>query len=141
MTHPVKQPAGVEVPKYHTSEYAGRTHCSFFVEGKPVPKGRPRFNTRTGRAYTPASTVEWETTVAWHARIAMGSKGRLIGAVTVSLNFYGANPLADVDNLAKACLDAMNEIVYADDRQVKYTTIERTTDDPRLGVDITVKEL
>jgi len=33
---------------------------TFDVMGSPVPKGRPRFSRKSGRAYTPAKTAEAE---------------------------------------------------------------------------------
>ena len=39
---------------------------SFTVLGEPTGKGRPRFNTQSGRAYTPKKTVNYETWVKWN---------------------------------------------------------------------------
>lgn len=139
MQSPVKKSAGVEVLK--TSEQAGRTSVSFFVTGRPIPKGRPRFNTKTGNAYTPATTVEWETTVGWTAKAAMAAKGRLLGTLSARLTFYGARANADIDNLIKAVLDGCNRIVYADDKQVMFVDAERSDEKHRTGVLIEIKEL
>ena len=46
----------------------------FFVPGKPVGKGRPRF-TRSGNTFTPEKTRAYEAAVAWECRKAM--KGKL----------------------------------------------------------------
>lgn len=35
----------------------------FTVLGEPKGKGRPRFSTQTGRAFTPKQTVNYETLV------------------------------------------------------------------------------
>ena len=88
-----------------------------FVEGPPVPKGRPRV-TRNGHAYTPARTVAWEETVAWNTRNAMDGRAPFQGPLQVELTFYGGRANADLDNLCKAVLDAMNKVVYEDDKQI-----------------------
>lgn len=88
----------------------------FFIPGKPVPKGRPRFG--HGRAYTPQRTLDWENVVAWTARVAC--KEPLEGKLFVTLGFHGANGNADVDNLAKAVLDGLQGICFANDRQVVH---------------------
>ena len=41
----------------------------FTVPGRPVPKERPRFNRKTGRAYTPPRTQAAQANVGWYARI------------------------------------------------------------------------
>ena len=38
------------------------------IPGEPVGKGRPRFNRRTGRPFTPAKTVEFEKRIGWLTR-------------------------------------------------------------------------
>lgn len=113
---------------------------TFTVPAKPVAKARPRF-TLTGHAYTPKTTRDFERLVAACARCAMAStgEGRATGALRVWLEFYytppkswtkakqaevlaaGALPKTtkpDVDNLAKAVLDAMNGVVFEDDNQI-----------------------
>lgn len=108
----------------------------FTVPGQPVGKGRPRV-TRSGHAYTPQKTRDAEAWIAQHAKQAMGPARPLEGPVSSQLAFivpvpaswskrrreqaarqevYPAKP--DIDNLAKAVLDACNGIVYQDDTQV-----------------------
>ena len=112
----------------------------FIVPLRPVAKGRPRF-TRTGHAYTPKATADYEQAVAAYARRAMAEIGekKATGAVNVWLTFYYAPPKSwtkaqqlkcaeagslpkttkpDVDNLVKAVLDGMNGIVFEDDNQI-----------------------
>ena len=112
----------------------------FFIPGQPVSKGRPRFTVRpakTGtfaRAYTPAKTRAYETTVAQYAKIAI--RKPLDGPVRVDLVFTMPIPQSlsktrqkaligqphakkpDLDNLIKSCFDPLNGIAWADDSQV-----------------------
>lgn len=39
----------------------------FFIHGKPVGKGRPRFDGRTHRMYTPAKTAKYERAISAEA--------------------------------------------------------------------------
>lgn len=90
----------------------------FVVEGNPVPKARPRIG--RGKAYTPARTAAWEQTIGWKARERMAIEGRELFTmpVRVDMTFCYGNGGADLDNLVKAVLDALNGVVWEDDVQV-----------------------
>ena len=110
---------------------------TFCVYGPPQGKARPRF-TKTGRAYTPAKTADYETEIRDMAKFAMGSSKPLETPVAVFCYVTVGIPASltkkrlhavldgserplkkpDLDNVAKAFLDAMNGIVYMDDKQV-----------------------
>jgi len=114
---------------------------NYMVEGKPVPKGRPRFAKR-GKfvsTYTPTkTTVDYETIIKEAAQKARGSSEHVQTPVTVAIYITVPGPTTyskkrteaclsgserpikkpDIDNIAKCFLDAMNEIVYLDDTQV-----------------------
>jgi Holliday junction resolvase RusA-like endonuclease len=108
----------------------------FSVEGDPVGKQRPRF-TKTGRTYTPKKTTDYESAIRAQAKSAMGSAEPLETPVAVYIYINHAIPASyskkrkeaclnrlerpkkpDLDNCAKAYLDAMNGVVYKDDVQV-----------------------
>jgi len=116
---------------------------SLTVSGAPVPKGRPKFTANGGfaKAYTPKKTRSYESTIAQCVRSAMveQSVGAVFeGAVKVRIKAFfpipksaskrvreameqGVVPMLgrkDVDNVAKAILDAMNGVAYLDDGQV-----------------------
>lgn len=107
---------------------------SFTVDGRPVPKGRPRV-TRHG-TYTPKSTQIFESAIraAWLER---GEKPFADGeALDVMVNAYFSIPSGtpkrkrdglhltpylkrgDIDNIIKSVLDALNGIAYKDDSAV-----------------------
>ena len=110
---------------------------TFTVYGDPQGKARPRF-TRQGRAYTPAKTAGYEAEIRQMAAAAMGSSEPLETPVSVfcyvTLPIPSSTPKKrlsafldgserplkkpDLDNVAKAFLDAMNGVVYQDDKQV-----------------------
>ena len=111
----------------------------FNVPGNPVGKQRARYAKRGNfvQTYTPEKTRTYETLIREHAQQAMGSSEALETPVTVYLYITHAVPSSyskkrkeaclnrferpkkpDLDNVAKAFMDAMNGIVYLDDVQV-----------------------
>jgi len=100
---------------------------AFTVEGRPVPKGRPRFG--NGHAYTPAKTRAYENAVQWAAAAQLAGKpcpAFPTGDVKLTITAYlfgKARP--DIDNVVKAISDALNSIAYTDDRQVAWIDARR----------------
>lgn len=91
----------------------------FTVPGKPVPKGRPRVM-RGGWTFTPKKTKQQENLiqiVALARRQAL-KLAVLGGSFRLQVICYGANKLADWDNLGKLVSDALNGVFWVDDRQV-----------------------
>lgn len=103
---------------------------TIWVEGRPVPKGRPRM-TRRGRVFTPQSTIDRERLIAqtWLDAGFPVIEGPV--SVTVELVQEGewitVTPLeegrasklrGDVDNYAKLALDGLNGVAYPDDKKV-----------------------
>ena len=112
----------------------------YTVYGEPVGKGRPRFAKRGNfvSTYTPLKTKTYEDEIRMMAKAAMGSSEPLETPVTVAIYIRVGIPASfskqkrkdaiegilkptkkpDADNVLKCFLDAMNEIVYLDDKQV-----------------------
>ena len=108
---------------------------TFEILGAPVAKGRPRM-TRSGHAYTPQKTRDYE---AW-VRLCWRHAGRPMSLqpLQVKLGFYLPIPKSyskkqreaalagvllptkkpDIDNLVKAVLDGLNGLAYQDDKQI-----------------------
>lgn len=99
---------------------------SFEVPGEPIGKGRPRFNTKTGHAYTPAATTKAENAVAWECKRQVAEVEFPIsdGLIAIELRFYSssneANPAGrtDIDNLQKLVMDALNKVAWDDDWRI-----------------------
>lgn len=117
----------------------------FVVEGNPIPKARPRVVLRPGRkaaAYTPNQTKAWERDIEWVARGVMDGDEPLAGPLAVELAFYRGNEIGcDVDNLAKAVLDALNGVCYGDDAQVDEMHLYRAVDRDRPRVEVEIWQL
>lgn len=117
-----------------------RPLLSFWVEGSPVPKARPRVV--NGETYTPKRTKTWEWFVAQHAQIAMMDVDAdiLSDPLSVTLHFFYGGGRADLDNLVKAVLDALNRVVWEDDVQVEAlrARVYRKIPKARQGVRVTI---
>jgi Holliday junction resolvase RusA-like endonuclease len=75
------------------------------VDGKPVPKGRPKF--WKGRAVTPPERVEFEERVAaaWKATYGDLSLGGALQAFLYFGSFWHSR--TDIDNFVKSALDGL----------------------------------
>lgn len=135
-------------------------HVMFNVDCNPVGKGRPRFRRQGNfvRTYSDKKTLDFEDLVRQAAIRAMGSSEPLETPVAVycyvriapasswtkkrlqaCLNGFERPKKPDIDNLAKAALDAMNAVVYKDDAQVVSLHATKKYDiNP--GIEILVKE-
>ena len=109
--------------------------------GKPLPKGRPRVV--KGRAYTDPVTRAYESKL----RMAMAMEASRAswtippGDVVVDIVLrFGSAVHGDVDNCAKAILDAAQGVLMANDKCVRSLYIERewaTAERPE-GITVTV---
>lgn len=109
------------------------------VHGRPVPKGRPRFDPRSGRAYTPKETAAWERTIKRTATLVSGGK-RIDGEVSVDvLIVHPDRRHGDVDNYVKAVLDACQGVLFGDDKCVCAITARRKYDNEHPRVEVCVR--
>ena len=111
------------------------------INCKPLPKGRPRVV--NGRAHTDAKTRAYETMLrANFAAAAHFDKWTIpSGDVVVDIVLrFGSAVHGDVDNCAKAILDAAQGVLMANDKCVRSLYIERewaTAERPE-GITVTV---
>jgi crossover junction endodeoxyribonuclease RusA len=115
----------------------GSDTVEFFVPGKPAPQGSKRAfrNQHSGRIQLTESSKTvgpWRERVALTAHNEMGGRPLMGGAVSVLLDFVLPRPTStpktratppavkkpDLDKLARAVLDAITDVVIADDSQV-----------------------
>lgn len=118
------------------------------VEGKIRGKQRPRFNTETGRVFTPKETITYEN---WIKSCYIEQCGEYLeGAIKASIYVYYKIPKSytkkrvqairegkemplktpDADNCAKIVLDSLNSIAYRDDSQiVSLIVVKRWTEE------------
>ena len=116
----------------------------FIVPGEVVPKGRPRF-TRSGHAFTPKRTTDYETKVkSYYVTEYPYGKAFEDESLEIVLNVYMALPKSiskkkrdhmlcyefptkrpDLDNLLKSVCDALNGVAYNDDSQIVMATVNK----------------
>lgn len=131
----------------------------FVVMGVPKGKGRPRM-TRSGHTYTPNDTVQYENLVKtcfvekypdWVPSEEV-IQASIIAYYPIPKSFSAKKlrmikegdllpaKKPDLDNIAKAILDSLNNIAYKDDSQVCQLTMLKQYDD-RPRVEVTLKEV
>jgi Holliday junction resolvase RusA-like endonuclease len=119
----------------------------FTIPGTPVGKGRPKF-ARRGKfvsTYTPEKTANYENLVKLYAGKAMGSTEPYQCALSAMIQLFVVPPASwsnkkreqalkhelhptskpDIDNVIKGIFDAMNEIVFVDDKQIVQLYVEK----------------
>lgn len=134
---------------------------AFVIPGTPVGKGRPKFARRGAfvTTYTPEKTANYENLVKLAAAEAMQGRAIIDGAVAVAIALFVTPPASwsqkkqraalehvtmptskpDVDNVIKGIFDAMNDIVFRDDKQVVDLSVQkRYAEIPRAFVKVTV---
>lgn len=137
------------------------TDYIFRVVGDPVGKGRPRFNTKTGRAYTPDKTAHYENLVKISFQNAYPKHDLITGAIDLTILAYFSIPRSwskkrqnlaldgkihktsspDADNITKAICDGLNKVAWKDDSQIIALKVYKEySDTPRVDVIINALE-
>lgn len=133
----------------------------FCVLGEPKGKMRPRASVVNGHArmYTPKDTVNYENLLRYAYQTDVGVK--LEGAIEARIIGYFPIPKStskkkaelmrtqqipytnkiDTDNLAKICLDSLNNVAYDDDKQIYKLSVEKWySDTPRVEIELRERE-
>ena len=104
----------------------------FFVSGVPVAKGRarivrPKERGAKAHAFTPAKTEAWEARVRFVAMLEARRRGWVanVEPCEVEITLSGLSVRSDIDNAAKAILDALNGVAWDDDRRVWSLLVRR----------------
>ena len=117
----------------------------FEVPGEVVGKARPRMNTRTGRAYTPTKTKDYEYFMKKWFITQYPNFKQLENREKVTIVAYFDIPKStskkkeaemlkqnisptkkpDIDNITKIVLDSMNKFAFKDDTQVTKMEVEK----------------
>lgn len=119
----------------------------FKVDGKPVGKQRPRFNSRTKTTFTPGKTKSYEKDVAnaCYAHMLQNRVKTIECPCVVRIDVMMSIPSSytkkrriqcingterpgkkpDIDNIAKSIMDGLNGVAYEDDKQVVRLEIEK----------------
>ena len=133
----------------------------FVIPGEPCGKGRPRFDRRTGRTYTPDKTARYENLVSLEYQ-AQCKGFRFPDEAMLDMRiiaFYGIpkskskkvksqmvdgcirpTKKPDSSNVLKAIEDALNNVAYHDDAQIVDTQVRRFYGNPPRVV-VTIQEV
>lgn len=123
----------------------------FSIPARPIPKSRPRFNTRTGRAFTDDKTRIFENIIslAYGARHYFEKeyiKVELIFNIEIPKSYSKKKrqealegkirPVkADLDNYIKSVQDGLNETAFKDDKYiVRIEAEKRFAEENRIDV-------
>lgn len=117
--------------------------------GPVVAKERPR-STSKGRVYTPKRTKDFEAAVAKRAK--EENLPRVSYPIRVILRVFDStsdpelamlsahglthNTKNDLDNIAKAVLDALNGVLWMDDKQISALSVTRVYSTLKEGFDL-----
>ena len=106
-------------------------------------KARPRMNTRTGKAYTPTKTKNYEYLTRYYFTQKYPKYIPIEGRVKITIIAYfeitkstskkreaemlkgiiSPTKKPDWDNIGKIICDSLNKFAYLDDSQITYSTI------------------
>lgn len=126
---------------------------TFFVDGKPQGKGRPRFARNV--VYTPKQTLEYERHIAgcYDGDMLQGPLFvDIVALFSIPKSYTKAQKKAvekgdmtptkkpDADNIGKVVLDALNGIAYEDDKQVIDLRVTKKYSSDKEGLEITIGE-
>ncbi|MEO8604151.1 MAG: RusA family crossover junction endodeoxyribonuclease [bacterium] len=120
------------------------------IPGEPHAQGRQRFRIMAAKAsgkqfvqnYQPAESRNWKATAQEHMRTAMGDMLPIVGAVGLEVVAYFTMPRSkwrkrdprpahwhtgrpDGDNCLKAIKDAAKGVLWLDDAQVAFASIQK----------------
>ncbi len=132
----------------------------FVIQGKVQAKQRPRFNTHTGRTYTPNKTINYENWVKICYLEKYKDKELMDKPLRVTIRAFLEIPKStskkkkqqmldneilpmvkpDTDNIAKSILDSLNGIAYKDDKQVAELIVYKFYNDTPY-VNVTIEEI
>lgn len=120
---------------------------NYVIEGSPLSVNNAKKPARINghlRMINTRKTKAWKEAACWSLKSQRGTTPTITGPVHVILTNYLPTTAGDVDNYAKATLDAMQEAgIIANDRQVQRIEMVKKKDAsrPRVEIEVTMIEL
>ncbi len=113
----------------------------FVAEGRPISTNATYRRGKGRRLYKTPEATAWWARVQLAAKIAMRRRKSLEGSLAVTLRFYFPNGRSDVDGGIKPVLDAMQGLVYGNDRAVRRLAVDAYVDPERPRVEVEAVEI
>ena len=110
----------------------------FTLYTKPIPVNQKYFVVH-GRMILSSKYRDTKEAMEWEIKSAIKGKKPYTECVSLLIHFYyGDNRKRDIDAYLKILLDAMSEIVYEDDVQIKEMHVFKLVDkeDPRIEIEL-----
>ena len=117
----------------------------------PVPLARTQINTYNRGRFLAKRSQDFKDSLSWIARAAMAGRESFNCPLRLSIHFFknykkladmSEQNTGDIDNFVKAVLDACNQIVWTDDRQiVEVHAFKHSSNKPRVEFDFEPAEL
>ncbi len=99
------------------------------------------FNRKTGLPFLSDEYKSFERKISWEAKSDYQGK-ILTGDLQVLIVAYYKNKVhPDLFNLPKSCMDALNKIIWRDDRQIKKGMVEVIENSDKEYFEIYIKEI
>lgn len=118
----------------------------FVIDGRPVPKGRPRFVHGMRHPITPLETRRYESHVramAMHALRISHLAWPMDAHYALRVHVAKVADRGDADNFLKLASDAIEHVFFGNDRRVRSSSVSQEVDKrhPRIEIDVEVIEL
>lgn len=115
-------------------------NIQFTVYVSPLSQNRVYKRSSQGRMFMTDEGKDFKNTIGWEAKQTMNQKNLQMfeGDVSVTFEFYMPSRRGDPSNIEKLILDALEGIVYKNDRQVRehhcYGKIDKEV--PRITITV-----
>jgi len=118
---------------------------NYVIEGPPLSVNNSKAAVPVKgklRMVTTKRAKAWKLAACWSLKAQRGTRPTITGPCALSITSYLPTTAGDVDNYAKATLDALQEAgIIANDRQVQRMCIAKEKDAKRPRVEITIETL
>lgn len=99
------------------------------------------FNRRTGLPFLSNEYKSFEHKISWQAKSQYKGKILVSDLQVLIIAYYKNKVHPDLFNLPKSCMDALNKIIWRDDRQIKKGMVEIIENSDREYFVVYIKEL
>ena len=107
-----------------------------------ISKDNEKICNRQGRPFLSKKFKDWEKLVKHYAHSQYCGNPLFEGNLEISLvAFYTNKTHPDTVNLFKGCCDALQEVIYKNDRQIKKATVAIFEDATQDSFQVTIQEM